>query len=212
MGWLLYRLYPLNHDQYYFHIVTVFQLPPSCWSSRLQFIVRFSIGWQWWFATYSSTSGGATLLASLLEVAEEKIQQTSTVGSINGDRRSDLNITLQGGFFGATKEKAVAKKKNNMESRRGFFRNSRLKNLGDVLYYVHNMFIYRYVIFQFFLCQQLWSLEIHPRGDAVSTWWILGGNSFHLIDSTGACKTVCEISGASESQVGKICKIIKLVL
>jgi len=90
-----------------------------------------------------------------LEVAEEKIQQTSTVGSINGDRRSDLNITLQGGFFGATKEKAVAKKKNNMESRRGFFRNSRLKNLGDVLYYVHNMFIYRYVIFQFFLCQQL---------------------------------------------------------
>ena len=212
MGWLLYRLYPLNHDQYYFHIVTVFQLPPSCWSSRLQFIVRFSIGWQWWFATYSSTSGGATLLASLLEVAEEKIQQTSTVGSINGDRRSDLNITLQGGFFGQQKKRRLQRKRTTWNHGEGFSGIQGWKTW--VMFYI--MFIIcsstDMLFFSFFLCQQLWSLEIHPRGDAVSTWWILGGNSFHLIDSTGACKTVCEISGASESQVGKICKIIKLVL
>ena len=145
-----------------------------------------------------------------MEVAEEKIQQDSTAGSINGDRRSDLNTTIQRSIFWATKEKAVAKKNHGITER--FFRNSRLKHLGDVLYYVHHICSSTDDIFQDFCCVNSYgSLEIHPLGDAVSLW-ILGGEystwSIQLVQDL----TVCEISGASESQVGKTCKIIKLVL
>ena len=147
----------------------------NCWSSRLQLIVRFSIGWQWWFATYSSTSGGATLLASLLEVAEEKIQQNSTAGSINGDCRSDLEYnspTVH--FLGQQKEKAVAQKKpwNHGE----VFQEFKVETLGWCFILCSSyMFIYRYHIFQDYLCVNSYgSLEIHPLGDAVSLWILVG--------------------------------------
>lgn len=63
------------------------------------------------------------------------------------------------------------------------------------------MFIYRYVIFQCFLCQQLWSLEIHPRGDAVSLW-ILGGGA--PPDRFNWCFWLYAKIQDCESQVGKL--------